>query len=135
MKKFIKDVGLYLGIGSGGLTIVSYFSKKKSKQELIQACEKEISQQELKIASVEQQRQIDLSQVKKWNHDCGAATKESIEYIQMADAERSKYGENSASYEYYINKYKEDQNRALDIQEKIDKYIDEAKNSNKFMSD
>ena len=135
MRKFIKEVGLFTTLGSGAITFYSFFTKSMSKKEIIQACDKVTADQESKITNLELQRQLDLSHIKKLNNECSIATKESIEYRVLSETEKNQYGDKTESYNFYLKKFKDAQDRALEIQQSIEKYIEDAKNSRKFIED
>ena len=135
MKKFIKNLGLVTNLTSGGITIYSFVSKKMTKQEIIQRCDEIMAKQEAKIKDIELQRQIDLSNLKNMNADCNSFTKQSMEFLEKAEIEASNYGKKAESFNYYNQKYKEANQKAIEIQERIDKYISDSKNSSDFIQE
>ena len=68
------------------------------------------------------------------NSDSWSELKQSTDFLSKAEGEREVNGETEV-YNYYLKHFKEAQERAMDLQDKMDKFIDDVKNSNFIMED
>lgn len=134
MRKIIKELNLYIGIGSGLVTFGAYFDKKRKLKDIIAATEAEKFQKDKEISEIEVQKNIDLSQVKKMIQDACSELQKGAEYYTKAETEKKVNGDSEA-YQYYLQKYKDAQERIVKFQDDIDKYIEEARKSKFIMKD
>ena len=124
---------MYIGIGSGLITFGACYEKKKNLTEITSAAEAEKSLLEKEISELELQKNIDLTQVKKLNQDAYEELKKSAEYISNANSEKA--NGNSESYQVWLDKYRKSHDMITDIQNNIDKFIEDARKSKFFMNE
>ena len=134
MKKIFRELGIYVGLVSGTITVKDYIEKKRSLREIMDSYESLQLQKDKEISLLETQKQIDLSQIKKMNTDSVLEFNQSTEFWSKAEIDKNLNG-NTASYQYLLEKYNTAQTRVTELQSEIDKFIDAVKKSKLNMDD